>query len=102
MNTLSTWFDYVATAKILICGLIVGAALPALFAVAVRLGAAADAADGGRPGLLAARRALFTVLALAVTVGVVFIARDFITHRIGFDWDDWDEWRDWQDVLGLA
>ncbi len=99
MSTLSAWFDYVATAKILICGLIVGAALPALFALAVRLGAAADAADGPRPALLAARRALFTVLALIVAVGVLFISRDFIAHRIGFAWDDWG---DWQDVLGLA
>lgn len=42
MNTLSAWFNYVATAKILIFGLLIGTALPALFAIGVRLGAAAD------------------------------------------------------------
>ncbi|MEZ0362743.1 hypothetical protein ACAG26_03450 [Mycobacterium sp. pUA109] len=88
---MSTWFNYAATAKILIFGLLAGAALPALFAVGVRLG---SAAGGERPGLLAARWAIFALLLVIVIAGVLFIARDFIEHRIGWQWDDWGSWDD--------
>jgi hypothetical protein len=83
------WFNYVATLKILFFGLLVGAALPATFAFGVRFGAAAGAeADAGA---LNARRGVFTALSyfayglvvLAVVVGVLFIARDFIGDKIG-------------------
>lgn len=92
MNTLSTWFDYVATAKILIFGLLVGATLPAMFAIGVRLGHAADGPTEHRRELLLLRRMIFTLLLTAVLVGVLFIARDFIENRIGWQWDDWDIW----------
>jgi hypothetical protein len=36
---MTAWFNYIAVSKILVFGLLVGAALPALFAVGVRLGA---------------------------------------------------------------
>lgn len=92
MTTLSSWFDYVATAKILIFGLLVGTALPALFAIGVRLGDAADATTQHRRELILLRWMVFAVLIAAVAVGVLFIARDFIEHRIGWQWEDWGNW----------
>ncbi|MBS9534395.1 hypothetical protein KIH27_12450 [Mycobacterium sp. M1] len=101
MSTLKYWFDYVATAKILIFGLLIGAAIPSLFAVGVRLGAAADGgpAERRRGNLVTLRWLIFLLLLVLVAVGVLFIARDFIEHRIGWQWDDWGGW---DDVFGLA
>ncbi|KAA1432303.1 hypothetical protein [Mycolicibacter arupensis] len=98
MNALSTWFDYVATAKIVIFGLLVGTALPALFAVGVRLGDAADGPTEHGRELTLLRWFIFALLLAAVLVGVLFIARDFIEHRIGWQWDDWGNW---DEVFGL-
>lgn len=98
MNALSTWFDYVATAKIVIFGLLVGTALPALFAVGVRLGDAADGPTEHGRELTLLRRFIFALLLAAVLIGVLFIARDFIEHRIGWQWDDWGNW---DEVFGL-
>lgn len=98
MNALSTWFDYVATAKIVIFGLLVGTALPALFAVGVRLGDAADGPTEHDRELTLLRWFIFALLLAAVLVGVLFIARDFIEHRIGWQWDDWGNW---DEVFGL-
>lgn len=36
---MSAWFNYVAAGKIIVFGLLVGAVLPALFAVGVRMNA---------------------------------------------------------------
>ncbi|KKC00287.1 hypothetical protein [Mycolicibacter arupensis] len=98
MNALSAWFDYVATAKIVIFGLLVGTALPALFAVGVRLGDAADGPTEHGRELTLLRWFIFALLLAAVLVGVLFIARDFIEHRIGWQWDDWGNW---DEVFGL-
>lgn len=100
---MTTWFDYVATAKILIFGLLAGVSLPALFAVGVRLGPAGGGdtdvvAPTRRRAQTVARWALFALLLVIVVAGVLFIARDFIEHRIGWQWDDWSEW---DDVFGL-
>ncbi|WP_420108348.1 hypothetical protein [Mycolicibacter arupensis] len=95
---MSTWFDYVATAKIVIFGLLVGTALPALFAVGVRLGDAADGPTEHGRELTLLRWFIFALLLAAVLVGVLFIARDFIEHRIGWQWDDWGNW---DEVFGL-
>ncbi|ORB04002.1 hypothetical protein BST33_02940 [Mycolicibacter minnesotensis] len=95
---MSTWFDYVATAKIVIFGLLVGTALPALFAVGVRLGDAADGPTEHGRELTLLRWFIFALLLAAVLVGVLFIARDFIEHRIGWQWDDWGNW---EEVFGL-
>ncbi|MGH3637284.1 hypothetical protein [Mycobacterium sp.] len=86
---MSTWFNYAATLKILVFGLLIGAALPALFALGVRLGAAGagisgDAVMRRRPTLTALSWALFVLLLVAVVVGVLFIARDFIAHHTGW------------------
>ncbi|MGV0793850.1 hypothetical protein [Mycolicibacterium sp. XJ1819] len=85
------WFNYHAAAKILIFGLLLGAALPALFAVGVRLSAEGAGVvdhdgDGGgarKPMLTAASWALFGLVLVAVVIGVLFIARDFIGHQTG-------------------
>lgn len=94
MNTLSAWFNYVATAKILIFGLLIGTAMPGLFAIGVRLGAAADGPTDRRRELSVVRWAVFALLLAIMLVGVLFISRDFIEHRIGWQWDDWDVWDD--------
>ena len=45
---MSEWFNYTAAMKILIFGLLMGAGLPALFAIAVRMNAeGAGVADHG-------------------------------------------------------
>jgi hypothetical protein len=87
---MQAWFNYIAAAKILIFGLLVGAALPALFAVAVRLNAegVGVAEHGGtvahkNPLLVALSWVIFAAVLIAVIVGVLFIARDFIGHHTG-------------------
>jgi hypothetical protein len=85
---MSAWFNYTATLKILIFGLLVGAGLPALFAVGVRLHAAGVGAtgdDAGRhPALVALGWAIFALALAAVVFGVLFVARDFIAHHTGW------------------
>jgi hypothetical protein len=86
---MSAWFNYIATLKVLVFGLLIGAALPALFALGVRLGAAAGAgASGGtvitkRPVLTALSWLSYALVVTAVAVGVLFIARDFIGQHTG-------------------
>jgi hypothetical protein len=87
---MSTWFNYSATVKILVFGLLVGAGLPALFAFGVRLQAVgADVIDDygvlcRRPALLALGWAILALVLTAITVGVLFIARDFIANHTGW------------------
>jgi uncharacterized membrane protein len=90
----SAWFNYIAATKILIFGLLLGAALPALFAVGVRLnaeGVGATGATGTGPGvvhrnpvLIALSWAIFALVLTAVVIGVLFVARDFIGHHTGW------------------
>lgn len=87
---MSAWFNYLATLKILFFGLLIGAALPATFAVGVRFGALAGA--DANAGAVTPRRAMLTAIsylsyalvATAVAVGVLFIARDFIGDHTGW------------------
>lgn len=44
------------------------------------------------------RWGVFALLLAMMLAGVLFIARDFIEHRIGWQWDDWNGW---EDVFGL-
>lgn len=87
---MSQWFNYTATLKILVFGLLVGAALPALFAVALRVNAAgtgpADGAAGTRrnPLLIALSWTIIALVVLVAVIGVLFIARDFIAHHTGW------------------
>jgi hypothetical protein len=86
----SQWFNYTAAFKILVFGLLMGAGLPALFAIAVRLNAeGAGVADHGgavaqrNPMLAALSWVIFGAVLVAVLIGVLFIARDFIGHQTG-------------------
>jgi multisubunit Na+/H+ antiporter MnhC subunit len=86
---MSTWFNYTATVKILVFGLLVGALLPALFAVGVRVGAAgagvsSNAMTQRRPALTALSWMLYALVLTSVVVGVLYIARDFIALHT--DW----------------
>ena len=87
---MSEWFNYVATFKILVFGLLLGAGLPAVFALAVRVNAAGagDTDSGGvlaqkNPMLSALSWVIFGLVLVAVLIGVLFIARDFIGHQTG-------------------
>jgi hypothetical protein len=91
MSHLNHWFNYQASLKILIFGLILGSGLPALFALAVRAGAAGDGVIGSdgaavkhkNPALTAISYALYAVALIAVVIGVLYIAREFIGARTG-------------------
>jgi hypothetical protein len=89
---MSTWFNYEASLKILIFGLILGSGLPALFALAVRvgaLGAGVAGSDGAavrhkNPALSALSWVLYSVALVAVVIGVLYIARDFLGAHTGW------------------
>lgn len=87
---MKTWFNYEAIMQIIVAGLILGAGLPALFSLGVRLnaeGSGVVAHDGTvaqrNPMLIALGWVIFGLVLLAVIVGVLFIARDFIGHHTG-------------------
>ena len=87
---MSGWFNYTAVMQIIVAGLILGAGLPALFSLGVRLnaeGVGVVAHDGTsthkNPALVALSWVIFGLVLLAVIVGVLFIARDFIGHHTG-------------------
>ena len=84
------WFNYTAVLQIICAGVIIGAGLPALFSPCVRLNAegvgVADrggTVSGKNPALVALGWILFAVVLVAVIVGVLFIARDFIGQHTG-------------------
>ncbi|ETW21187.1 hypothetical protein [Mycobacterium gastri] len=86
------WFNYEATAKILVFSLVLGAGLPALFALGVQLHAAGAGTVGQAGGHAPSRRqvlvalgwAIFGLVLAVVVIGVLYIARDFIAHHIGW------------------
>ena len=85
---MSAWINTTAIGQILAAGLILGAGLPALFSLGVRLNAegVGVAAHGGtvsqkNPALVALSWLIFGLVLAAVIVGVLFIARDFIAHN---------------------
>jgi hypothetical protein len=88
---MSTWFNYEASLKILIFGLLLGSGLPALFALATRagaIGAGVEGSDGAavahkNPALIALSWVLYAVALVAVVIGVLYIARDFIGAHTG-------------------
>ena len=91
---MSTWFNYEASLKILIFGLLLGSGLPALFALAVRVGAEGAGVEGTsgsggaavthkNPALTALSWVLYAVALVAVIIGVLYIARDFIGAHTG-------------------
>jgi hypothetical protein len=91
MSHLNHWFNYQASVKILIFGLILGSGLPALFALAVRAGATGAGVMGSdgaavrqkNPALTAISYALYALALVAVVIGVLYIARDFLGAHTG-------------------
>ena len=77
--------------KILVFGLVLGSGLPALFALAVRAGAVgagvvgSDGAAVGHknPALTALSWLIYALALVAVVIGVLYIARDFIGAHTG-------------------
>jgi hypothetical protein len=88
---MTTWFNYEASLRILIFGLLLGSGLPALFALAVRLGAAGAGSHGSEraavgqknPALTAISWAIYALALFFVVIGVLYIARDFIGAHTG-------------------
>ncbi|HEY1842664.1 MAG TPA: hypothetical protein VGG53_21075 [Mycobacterium sp.] len=88
---MSHWFNYQASLKILIFGLLLGSGLPALFALAVRAGAAGAGVHGPdgaavaqkNPALTALSWALYGLALGAVALGVLYVAREFIGAHTG-------------------
>jgi hypothetical protein len=88
---MSAWFNYEASLKILIFSMLAGALLPGLFAFGARLQAvgtgsvSTDGAAGNRnPALLAVAWAIYALVLAVVIVAVLYTARDFIAHHIGY------------------
>jgi hypothetical protein len=88
---MSTWFNYEASLKILFFGLLLGSGLPALFALAVRadavgagvMGTDGTAAGHKNPALTALSWLIYALALVAVVIGVLYIARDFIGAHTG-------------------
>jgi hypothetical protein len=88
---MSTWFNYEASLKILVFGLVLGSGLPALFALGVRAGAAGAGVEGSdgtavgqkNPALTALSYAVYALALVAVVIGVLYVARDFIGAHTG-------------------
>ncbi|MGB6205806.1 hypothetical protein [Mycobacterium sp.] len=86
------WFNYEASVKILIFGLLLGSGLPALFALAVKVGsvgAGIAGSDGAavwprNPALTALSWVLYAVALVAVAIGVLYISRDFLGAHTGW------------------
>jgi hypothetical protein len=85
------WFNYEASLKILIFGLLLGSGLPVLFALAVRAGATGAGVQGSdgaavahkNPALTAISYALYALALAAVVIGVLYVAREFIGVHTG-------------------
>ncbi|MGJ0117920.1 hypothetical protein ACQ7HM_01835 [Williamsia sp. MIQD14] len=76
--------------KVLVIGLILGAGLPAVFAIGLRLYAAGSGdvnADGStsstNPALRAAGIALFVLIGAVIVVGILWITRTTINYHFG-------------------
>lgn len=88
---MNEWLNVGALFKVLVFGLLAGAGVPALFAVGIRaqVAGAGDPATGqtateARPLLSAVAYVCFGLVAVAVALGVMFVARDFIGHHTGW------------------
>lgn len=88
---MSHWFNYEASLKILLFGLLLGSGLPALFAIAVKVGAVGAGIQGSdgtavahkNPALTLISYAIYALALVAVVIGVLYIARDAIGAHTG-------------------
>ena len=79
--------------KVLVVGLVLGAGLPAIFAVglvAFAKGSGDDGVDGvavvaPNPALKAVGLLLFTLVAAVVVIAILFITKATIIHHFGFN-----------------
>jgi len=88
MSHLSDWFNFEASLKILFFSMLAGGALPALFALGLRLhavGGGQVAIDGGEPHknpvLLTIAWAIYGLVIAVIILALAYIARDFIAHQ---------------------
>lgn len=77
-------------AKVLVVGLILGAGLPALFAVGLKLhadGAGDEHADGTvtapNPALKATGYLLFAVVVAVIAIGILWVCRHTLDYHLG-------------------
>ncbi|MFV8228582.1 hypothetical protein [Mycolicibacterium fortuitum] len=84
---MNNWINLVAVSKILLFGLAVGASVPTLFAIGVRLhiaGTAEGTVTAARNRLLVGLSwVMFGLVLVVVVVGVLYIANNFIGHHTG-------------------
>lgn len=84
---------FAAATKVLVAGLILGAGLPAVFALGVRFSAAGvGAVEAGpsavarsRPGLRALGLACFLLVALAVALGITVVVASGFGKMVSFE-----------------
>ena len=79
-----------AILKVLVIGLVLGAGLPAVFAIGLRLYAAGSGGVGDdgsttapNPALKAAGAFLFLIIAAVIVVGILWITRTTINYHFG-------------------
>lgn len=84
---MSNWINVAAVSKILVFGLVLGGAVPAMFALGVRLNISATEGTGAvsaRSRLLTGLSWVLFGLALVIVVtGVLYIANNFIGAHTG-------------------
>jgi|SRR5690348_13893125 hypothetical protein len=90
MSHFSEWFNYQASLKILLFAMLAGAALPAVFALGLRLhavGVGEVSPDGStphrNPTLVAIAWVIYAVVVAVIAFALLYISRDFIAHQIG-------------------
>lgn len=76
-----------ASLRVLLVGLILGAGLPALFAIGVRTYSAGGGGEvrGGNPLLKVIGLALIAFVAVVIVVAILWITRNTIHHHFGVD-----------------
>ena len=85
----SEWFNYEASLKILVFGMLAGAALPGLFALGIRLqavgGGFVPTAEGQtaqrNPVLVGIAYAIYALVVVVIIFALLYISRDFIAHH---------------------
>jgi ABC-type uncharacterized transport system YnjBCD permease subunit len=82
-------FNAIATSlgEVMLIALILGAGLPLIFAVGVRFWSRETVTAAGAPGgrntaAQAIAYLCFAIVVLAVVVGILYVAKDFISHTV--------------------
>ena len=90
MSHFSDWFNYQASLRILIFSMLAGAALPGLFALALRfqaVGGGQVTTDGSpphkNPVLLGIAWVIYAVVIAVILFALLYVSRDFIAHQTG-------------------